>query len=130
MMALSTVWPDAGSESDVSWEIGTITLSPPSAFSKTLRLGHDGGVALSPCDVEGEVVSMALEEPDLLFFALDFPPGAALLGCCLSAVLDNEAGLVVASLFEGETSTDGSSAADEGGSECCADTCAELTAAE
>ena len=82
-----------------------------------------------PAMSKGGVESLALEEPDLLFFALDLRPGAALLGCCLSAVLDYEAGLVVASLFEGERSTDGSSAADEGGSECCADTCAELTAA-
>ena len=76
-MTLSTVQPDSGSEPDESWEMDTNTLSPLSAVSKTLRSGHDGGVALPPCDVEGEVVSMALEEPDLLFFAVGLRPGAA-----------------------------------------------------
>ena len=34
--------------------MATITLSLPSAVSKTLRSGHDGGVAVSPVGVEGE----------------------------------------------------------------------------
>ena len=128
-MTLSTVQPDSGSEPDESWEMDTNTLSPLSAVSKTLRSGHDGGVALPPCDVEGEVVSMALEEPDLLFFAVGLRPGAAFLGCRLSAALDVETWLVVASLSDGERSTDGSSAADEGDSGRCADACAGLAAA-
>ena len=71
---------------------------------------------------------MALEEPDFLFFALDLRPGAPFLGCWLLATLDVETWLVVASLSDGERSTDGSSAADEGDSEHCADTCAGLAA--
>ena len=101
---VNRILPDAGSTPDKSWEMGTITLSPPSAVSKMLRSGHDGGM----------MVSLALEGPDLPFFALDLRPGAAFLGCCLSVALDVEAWLVVASLSDGERSTAGSSATDEG----------------